>query len=127
MQQPNTRQPVSEHRRATVGFAFSLAGAVLILLRGIVRIIIGDIITFAGSDELRRRFLTGLALNIVGGMAIVFAILILIGAFLMYSGMGTAGGVIVLIFSALSIFVGSGWLIGLILGVIGGILGILKK
>jgi hypothetical protein len=127
LQQPNTQQPVSEHRRAAVGFAFSLAGAVLILLRGIVRIVIGDVITFAGSDELRRRFLTGIALNIVGGMAIVFAILILVGAFLMYSGMGTAGGVIVLIFSALSIFVGSGWLIGLILGVIGGILGILKK
>ena len=38
-----------------------------------------------------------------------------------------AGGAIVLIFSLLSIFVGSGWLIGLILGVIGGILALLKK
>jgi hypothetical protein len=37
------------------------------------------------------------------------------------------GGTIVIIFSALSIFVGSGWLIGLILGVIGGILAIVKK
>jgi hypothetical protein len=41
--------------------------------------------------------------------------------------METTGGIIVLIFSALSIFVGSGWLIGLILGVIGGILALVKK
>jgi hypothetical protein len=41
--------------------------------------------------------------------------------------MEVAGGTIVIIFSLLSIFVGSGWLIGLILGVIGGILALLKK
>jgi hypothetical protein len=69
LQQPNISKP----HRATLGFAFSIAGAILILLRGIVRIIVGDVITFAGSDELRRRFLTGLALNIVGGIAVVFA------------------------------------------------------
>jgi hypothetical protein len=110
-----------------LGFAFSLSGAVLILLRGVVRIVWGDIITFTGSDEIRRRLLAGLALNILGGIAVVFAILILVGAYLVYNGMEVAGGVIILIFSVLSIFVGSGWLIGLALGVIGGILALLKK
>jgi len=99
----------------------------LILLRGIVRIVVGDVITFAGSDVIRHRFLAGLALNILGGIAVLFAILILVGAYFVYSGMEVTGGVIVLIFSVLSIFVGSGWLIGLILGVIGGILALLKK
>jgi hypothetical protein len=41
--------------------------------------------------------------------------------------MESTGGVIVIVFSALSILVGSGWLIGLMLGVIGGILALLKK
>ena len=87
----------------------------MILLRGIVRIAVGDVITFAGSDEVRHRFLAGLALNIIGGIAVAFAVLILVGAYLIYTGMEVTGGIIVLIFSVLSIFVGSGWLIGLIL------------
>ncbi len=127
MQQPNTQQPASKRQRATIGFAFSLAGAILILTRGLIRIVAGDIITFVGSDEVRRRFLAGLALNIIGGVAVLFAVLIIAGAYLIYSGAETAGGIIVIVFSALSIFVGSGWLIGLILGLVGGILGLLKK
>jgi hypothetical protein len=58
---------------------------------------------------------------------VVFAILILVGAYLIYNKMEATGAVLVLIFSVLSIFVGSGWLIGLLLGVIGGILALLKK
>ena len=127
MQQSNTQQPVAQTQRAMLGFAFSLAGAVLILLRGIIRIAVGDIIAFYGSDVIRHRFLAGIALNILGGIAVLFAVLILVGAYLIYSGMETTGGVIVLTFALLSIFVGSGWLIGLILGVIGGILALLKK
>ena len=114
-------------KRAMIGFAFSLAGAILILIRGIIRIVVGDIITFSGSDIVKHRFLAGFALNLLGGIAVVFAVLIIVGAYLMYSGMTTVGGMIVIIFSLLSIFVGSGWLIGLILGLVGGILGLLKK
>jgi hypothetical protein len=127
LQQSNAQQPVSNPERAMLGFAFSLAGAILIFLRGIIRIVVGDIITFYGSDVIRHRFLAGIALNILGGIAIVFAVLILVGAYLAYTGMEATGGVIILIFSLLSIFVGSGWLIGLILGVIGGVLVLLKK
>ena len=97
------------------------------MLRGIVRITVGDFITFVGSDQVRHRFLAGIALNIIGGIAVVFAVLIIVGAYLIYTGMEMSGAVIVIIFSVLSIFVGSGWLIGLILGVIGGILALVKK
>jgi hypothetical protein len=90
----------------------------LILLRGLLRIVAGDILTFVGSDEVRHRFLAELALNIIGGVAVAFAVIILVGAYLIYNGMEAAGGTIVLIFSVLSIFAGSGWLIGLILGVL---------
>ena len=97
------------------------------MLRGIVRITVGDFITFVGSDQVRHRFLAGIALNIIGGIAVVFAVLIIVGAYLIYTGMEMSGAVIVIIFSVLSIFVGSGWLIGLILGVIGGILALVKR
>ena len=127
MQQSNTQQPVAQPKKAMLGFAFSLAGAILILLRGIVRIVVGDVITFAGSDVIRHRFLAGIALNILGGIAVLFAILILVGAYFIYNRMEITGGVIVLVFAVLSIFVGSGWLIGLVLGVIGGILALIKK
>jgi hypothetical protein len=127
LQQPNTQQPVSKPHRAVLGYAFSIAGAILILLRGIVRIVVGDIVTFVGSDEVRHRFLAGIALNIIGGIAVLFAVFIIVGAYLIYSGMTTAGGVIVIVFSALSIFVGSGWFIGLIVALVGGILGLLRK
>ena len=127
MTQPVLSQTVAPSKIAILGFVFSLLGAVLILIRGIVRIVRGDLINFALSDEIRRRFLAGLALNISGGIAVAFAVIILVGAYLIYSRMEVAGGIIVLIFSVLSIFVGSGWLIGLIFGVVGGILGLLKK
>ena len=97
------------------------------MLRGVVRITVGDFITFVGSDEVRHRFLAGIALNIIGGIAVVFAVLIIVGAYLIYTGMEMSGAVIVIIFSVLSIFVGSGWLIGLILGLIGGILALVKR
>ena len=92
-----------------------------------MRITVGDFITFVGSDEVRHRFLAGIALNIIGGIAVVFAVLIMVGAYLIYTGMEMSGAVIVIIFSVLSIFVGSGWLIGLIFGVIGGILALVKR
>jgi len=128
LQQSNTNQPVSRPKRATLAFALSLAGAVVILVQGLVRILRGGVITFFGSDEIRRRVLAGLALTVVGAIAIVFAVLIVIGVFFIYNpATQVVGGVLVLIFSALSIIVGGGWLIGLILGVIGGVICLTKK
>jgi hypothetical protein len=127
LQQSNPIQTTPKRQKATLGIAFSITGAALIFLRGLIRISAGDVITFVGSDEVRHRFLAGLALNLIGGVAVAFAILIIVGAYLIYSGAEMTGGIIVIIFSVLSILVGSGWLIGLILGVIGGLLAIVKK
>ena len=122
-----TQQPNPTPKRAMFGFVFSVVGAILILIRGLIRIVAGDIISFSGSDFVRHRFFAGLAWSIDGGIAVAFAVLIIVGAYLIYTKMEIAGGVIVLIFALLSILVGSGWLIGLILAVIGGILALMKK
>jgi len=64
----------------------------------------------------------------MGVISLIFGIIVLIGAFLIYMpGKEVIGGILVLIFSILSIFVGGGFLIGLILGIIGGALGLAKK
>jgi hypothetical protein len=101
----------------------SLIGAVFILAQGIVRFFVGEATAFLGSDAIRQRVLSGLRIEAVGTIAIVFAIIILVGAYLIYHvGTETAGGIIVLIFAALSIITGGGWLIGFTLGIVGGIL-----
>jgi hypothetical protein len=41
LQQSNAQQPVSKPERAAIGFAFSLAGALVILAQGLVRIVRG--------------------------------------------------------------------------------------
>ena len=127
MQHTNTQDQVTRSSKATAGFVLSLFGAILILIRGLVRIFVGDALAFSGSDVIRHRFLAGVAWTVLGGIAVAVGIIILVGAFLIYNGMQTAGGIIVLVFSIISILVGSGWLIGLVLGVVGGILGLLKK
>jgi len=129
LQQQNTTQPPpASPNRATIGFAFSLVGAIIILVQGIVRIFRGEALAFLGSDELRRRVFAGLALQAVGVLAVIFAVVILVGAYLIYSpGKETVGGIIVLVFAVLSLVTGGGWLIGMILAIIGGILGLVKK
>jgi hypothetical protein len=130
LQQPNTTPPPAPPppKRATIGFAISLVAALIVLAQGIVRIFRGEAIAFLGSDDLRRRVLSGLRLEFVGTLAIIFAILILLGAYFIYHpGKETAGGIIVLVFAGISIITGGGWLVGFILGIVGGILGLLKK
>jgi hypothetical protein len=133
LQQPTTPQspaPVAPAapKRAVIGFVLSLIAAIIIIAQGLVRIFRGEAIALLGSDEIRRRVLSGLRLEFVGTLAIIFAILILWGAYFIYSpGRETVGGIIVLVFAAISIITEGGWLIGFILGIIGGVLGLLKK
>jgi hypothetical protein len=127
LQQQSSTQSITIPQKATVGFALSLIAGVLILVQGIVRIIRGELLDF-GLDLIRRRLLSGVALEILGAIAIVLAIPIIMGSFLIYSpGKETIGGILVLIFSILSLFTGGGFVAGFILGTVGGILGLLKK
>jgi len=97
------------------------------LLEGVVRIIRGEALTVLGTDRIWHKLL-GLAVRLDGVIGVVLAIVIIIGAVLIYNPKTQmAGGTIVLIFAILSIISGGGWLVGLILAVIGGILGLLNK
>ena len=113
-------------KKATAGFIISLIAGILILINGLLFVGIAGMIESIPSMDL----IPGLTGMIAGFAAVglIFAIIVIIGAILIYMpGREMIGGILVLVFSILSIFIGGGFLIGLILGIIGGILGILKK
>lgn len=127
-----TTAPTSP-KRAMAGFAISFVAGILILLNGLVFFALQSIInsfidfipmpvTIPGIGFAQSVFAT------IGAIGLVFGIIVIVGAFLIYMpGKEVIGGIIVLIFSILSIVALGGFFIGLILGIIGGILGLLKK
>lgn len=115
-------------KRATVGFAISLVAGIIILLNGIWLLYLGSIASALGELIPGLGDILGVGLTLLGGIGVVFAIIILIGAWLIYTpGREMIGGILVLVFSIISIVTGGGFIIGLILGIIGGILGLVKK
>ena len=107
-------------QRPTAAFVLSLIGGLIIFFTGIVLSFIGAIVTI---------FIGGIG-GIIGIFGIVWGILVIIGAIMMYTrpDQHVIWGIVVLIFSILSWFGAAGGLIiGLILALIGGILGIVWK
>lgn len=113
-------------KRATIGFALSLIGGILILINGVALFAMSSILDQLGLGDMLS--LVGLSLDYLGGVMIVFAIIVFIGAWLIYTpGKEMIGGILALIFSVISFIGGGGFALGAILGLIGGILGLLKK
>ena len=106
--------------KPTAAFVLSLLAGIFILLGGALLAAIGAAI-FAFVPAV------GLVFGVVG---LVFGILVLVGAVMLYThpDQHVTWGVIILVFSILSIFTAlGGFLIGLILGIIGGALAIAWK
>ena len=100
------------------------------LIEGLIRLVEGRAIEISGfTDEIRRRVLAGIGIHIVGGIVLIFGILIIVGAVLLYQpSMRTSGAILVLVFSILGIIAGGIFaLMGLILGVIGAVLALLNR
>lgn len=120
---------VEEVKRATAGFIVSLIGGIIDAL---VAILLIGVASFIGGLE---SYLdiggigVGSALATLGVVGLVLAILVIIGAILIYMpGKEVIGGILVLVFSIISLFFTAGGLfIGLILGIVGGALGLAKK
>lgn len=112
-------------KKATAGFIISLIAGILILTNALAFVVLAGFIESLGG------YILGFVTGIFAGLAavgLIFAFLVIIGAILIYTpGKETIGGILVIIFSILSILVGGGFFIGLILGIIGGALGLAKK
>ena len=114
--------------KATAGFIISLIAGIIDALVAVGVISLGSFL--AGFEETVGFSLgAGFAVATLGTIGLILAILVIIGAVLIYMpGKEVIGGILVLVFSVISLFFTLGGLgVGLILGIIGGILGIVKK
>jgi hypothetical protein len=114
--------------KATAGFIISLIAGIIDALVAVGLIALGSFL--AGLEETIGFSLgAGFTVATLGTIGLILAILVIIGAVLIYMpGKEVIGGILVLVFSVISLFFTLGGLIiGLILGIIGGALGIAKK
>jgi len=128
-----------EVKRATAGFIVSLISGII---DAIVAVIMITVASWMAEGEMfvefMRRYGRGMAWGLaelrqllvtLGAVGLILAILVIIGAVLIYMpGKEVIGGILVLVFSIINFFfTAGGFFIGLILGIVGGALGIAKK
>ena len=96
-------------------FVISLIGGIFILLNGLIISVVGTVIAIS--------FLSvGIMLVALG---LVFGVIVILGAALMRDPQKVkVGSILVLVFSIFSLPIGGGFIIGFLLGLIGGILGL---
>ncbi len=105
------------------GFVLSLLSGVLIVLQGVFLVIRSRLILELGLGAIRRHSLDAREFGILGVLTVVLGLIVILGAWLLCNSKNERqGAVTVIAFSALSIFTGGGYLVGLLLGVIGGAL-----
>lgn len=121
-------------KKPIAGFVLSLISGILIFINAIILAIFASVIhTFIITFDIihygRIRFpfepssLFILSLAIIG---IICGVIIILASYLTYKGNIMLGGILTLIFSILSIAIGGGFFIGMIFGIIGGILTLLR-
>lgn len=127
---------VKEVKRATAGFIVSLIGGIIDAIVAVFIIVAAywvgefeELMSSYGFGYGFGREAVAATLAILGAIGLILAIVVIIGAVLIYMpGKEVIGGILVLVFSIISFFFTAGGLfIGLILGIIGGALGISKR
>ena len=116
-------QAQSYQKMVTTGFILSAVSGALITLQGALHIVRAQWGLELGLGEFRRHSLIGLDFKLLGTASIILGVMVLVGAYLIHTrGRVREGAITVIAFSALTILVGGGYLIGIILGVVGGAL-----
>lgn len=120
----------SVERKASIGFALSLLSGLLILVNGLV-VALGaaTVRAILGSLTFPVQFpaFVGAVITFIGILGLVLGMLVLVGAYLIRRGSLTSGGIMTLVFSLIAIFTGGGFIVGTILGAIGGVLAMAGK
>lgn len=126
--------PPAPVKKATAGFIISLIAGIIDAIAALIIIATASLIgqlgeTIPGLEPGIGLGIAEAALTTWGAIGLIMAIVVIIGAILIYMpGKEVVGGILVLIFSIISFpFTLGGLIIGLILGIIGGALGIAKK
>jgi uncharacterized membrane protein YjjP (DUF1212 family) len=116
-----------------VSFALSLAGGILILIDAILLILLSTLfltsVVIYDHQMINMTSLNPLFI-IIPLIGIICSAVVIFGSILINTGDHSKvrlGGILVVIFSVISIIAGGGFLIGLILGLVGGILALVWK
>jgi MFS family permease len=121
--------------KPTAAFILSLLGGIFILLGGALSAVIGAYCgALIGALEpiAPGASWLGALTFILMALGVIFGIIVIVGSIMIYQAVPSkvkTGSILVIIFSILSLFVAGsgGFLVGLILGLIGGILGLVWK
>ncbi|MCI4334257.1 MAG: DUF6114 domain-containing protein [Thermoplasmata archaeon] len=109
-----------EENRPQLAFALTVIAGLLMLVEGAVFLIAGSVANSLGYSA-ASALLSGIALL---GMALGFIVVLLAALLWVYPEAHVALGVVIVAVSILSFFGGGGFLIGILLGLLGGILAI---
>jgi hypothetical protein len=107
---------------AMMGYYFSLAAAVLFFIQGVLGILFRSIV-FAVAISLG----VGIAALLIGILLVIVALIVGSATYGLrrYPTLHVGAGATIIIFSVLALFLGGGYIIGSILGVVGGIMAIM--
>jgi hypothetical protein len=111
-------------KRPPGGFVLSLISGIFILLNAILMSLVQIFASFYFTGSQPYWLFTMPWLSFLAGFGAVCALLVLVGACLLYKGRNILGGLLVVLFSVLSLPIGGGFVVGFILGIVGGALAI---
>jgi len=110
--------------RASIGFVMAIIGGFLIVLGSLGLSWISNYIWAAPVPP----WFTGMPLWTAVAIGVIFGLLVIMSSVLIFQpGFESIGGILAIVFSVLSIVVLGGFMFGTILGLLGGLMAILKK
>jgi len=110
--------------RASIGFVMTIIGGFLIVLGSLGLSYISGYIWGTPVPP----WFTGMPIWAAVAVGVVFGLFVIMSSVLIYQpGFESIGGILAIVFSILSIVVLGGFLFGTILGLLGGLMAILKK
>jgi len=119
---------MSKNEKPTAAFALSLFAGILILINGAILGVVSSFIApfIPGASE--AALVTGI-LTALMGIGIILGIIVIFSAVMLYRNPSqkTLWGIVILVLSIISIVISGGFILGLILGIIGGILALRWK
>jgi hypothetical protein len=125
MAQPPSMYP-SAPARSTWGFLLSLIAGIMIILNAAALLSAPFYTMWSGIFPWIPYF-GAFPPWILVAVGVILGIIILLGATLMILGYGTIGAVVVFPAAVISLVLGGGFIVGFVLGVVGGILGMLGR
>lgn len=117
-------------RNATAGFVLTLMSGLLLIVNGAALGIIGAGYTYIDPKYYLGYYLgesTAFYVIAIGVTCGLLGLLVITGAILIRMGHTTEGGLVAIILSTLGLFLGGGFIVGTVFGIIGGILAVLER